>query len=266
MEYLEFFLYGLIQGFTEFVPISSTAHLKVVSVLLGLEDPGSTISAIIQLGSVFAIFWYFRKDLFNSSNLTSNTILNIFTYKKLYKSIFIGTIPIILVGGFIKSFIPNFFQTFLRTNFSIAIISLVMALIMYFADISRNKFINITNHSYLNILLIGIAQSFAIVPGVSRSGITISFALLSGWQRRDAAKISFLLGLPAISLAAIVEIISSINDISLFALSPLMVGLVTAFLSSLIAIDFCLKYLSTKGLKLFIFYRVIFGLFILLNL
>ena len=113
---------------------------------------------------------------------------------------------------------------------------------------------------------IGFSQAFAIFPGVSRSGVTISSALISGWERGDAAKFSFLLGMPAISLAAIVEFIFSFNDFFALGFFPLLVALITTFLSSLFAIDFLLKYFSSNGLKIFIIYRVIFGVVILLNL
>ena len=266
LEYIKFILYGIIQGLTEFIPVSSTAHLKVISNLIGIEDPGQSLSAIIQIGSVFAIFWYFKKDIFTFKNRTSKINFNSFFKSKLTKSIFIGTIPIIFLGGFIKLFIPNFFNTVFRSNLSIAIMSFVMAFFMYLADIRETKFINIKNHTFLNSLLIGFSQAFAIIPGVSRSGITISTALLSGWERRDAAKFSFLLGIPAISLAAIVEFMFSINRIFIYNLFPLIFGLITTFLSSLLAIDFLLKHLSKRGMKLFIYYRIIFALFILFNL
>ena len=137
---------------------------------------------------------------------------------------------------------------------------------MYLADSSKRGSINIKNHKYSDSLLIGFFQAFAIFPGVSRSGVTISSALISGWERGDAAKFSFLLGMPAISLAAIVEFISSFNDFFALGFFPLLVGLITTFLSSLLAIDFLLNYFSSNGLKIFIIYRVIFGVVILLNL
>ena len=205
LENLKFILYGLIQGATEFIPISSTAHLKIISLLIGIEDPGSSISAIIQLGSVLAIIWYFKNDIFAFNNKVLKKNLNTYEFKKLIISILISTIPIVILGGFIKLVVPNFFDTILRSNLSIAIISLLMSFFMIFADSKRNSFINIRNHRYFDSFLIGFAQSLAIVPGVSRSGITISTALLSGWDRKDAAKFSFLLGIPAISIAAIIE-------------------------------------------------------------
>ena len=265
MEYLEFFLYGLIQGLTEFIPVSSTAHLKVISLLLGIKDPGTSLSAIIQLGSVFALFWYFRNDIlkFNSESKKNNYI---FSDTKLLKSILISTVPIVLLGGCIKVFSPYFFDNILRSNLSIALVSLLMAIIMYLADSSKKGSINIKNHKYSDSLLIGISQAFAIFPGFSRSGVTISTALISGWERGDAAKFSFLLGIPAISLSAIVEFISSFNEFSSISLPPLIIGLISTFFSSLIAIDFLLKYFSAKGLKIFVLYRVLFCVVVLLNL
>ncbi len=266
MEYIKFFLYGLIQGLTEFIPVSSTAHLKIISLFLGIDDPGPSLSAIIQLGSVFALIWYFRSDFLNSRSQSSKKIFYYFLHKRLFKSILIGTFPIILLGGTIKLFVPNFFDNILRSNLSIAIVSFLMAIFMYIADSSKKGSIKLENHCYLNSLLIGISQAFAIFPGISRSGVTISTALVSGWRRSDAAKFSFLLGIPAISFAAIVESISSLNEYSSLSFFPLIVGLITTFLSSLFAIDFLLKYFSSNGLKLFIIYRVVFGTVILLTL
>ena len=266
MEYLKFILYGLIQGLTEFIPVSSTAHLKVISIFFGIDDPGSSLSAVMQIGSVFALAWYFKNDIFNLRSQPSKNFSESPFHQKVLRSIFIGTIPIVLLGGSIKLFVPYFFDKFLRSNLSIALASFLMAFFMFLADSSKRGSINIKNHNYSDSFLIGFFQAFAIFPGVSRSGVTITSALISGWERGDAAKYSFLLGIPAISLAAIVELISSFNEISLFGYTPLIVGLITTFLSSLLAIDFLLKYFSSNGLKIFIIYRVIFGIVILLNL
>ena len=266
MKYLEFILYGLIQGLTEFIPVSSTAHLKVISLFLGTDDPGPSLSAIIQLGSVLAVIWYFRNDFFKLRSQSSKKIFDYLINERLLRSILIGTIPIIFLGGTIKLFIPYFFDKFLRSNLSIGLVSLIMAIFMYIADSSKKGSLNLKNHNYSNSFLIGLSQALAICPGVSRSGVTISTALLSGWQRSDAAKFSFLLGMPAISLAAIVEFISNFSEFSSFSFFPLIVGLTTTFVSSLLAIDFLLKYFSSNGLKIFIIYRVVFGVAILLNL
>ena len=266
MEYFKFILYGLIQGLTEFVPISSTAHLKVISQFFGIDDPGPSLSAIIQFGSVLALIWYFRNDIFNLKRNYSKKFFEYLLNESLFTSILIGTIPIILFGGTIKLFIPHFFDKILRSNLSIALVSFLMAIFMYIADSSKKGSINLKNHNYSNSFLIGLSQAFAIIPGVSRSGVTISTALVSGWEKGDAAKFSFLLGIPAITFAAIVEFFSSFNEFNAFSFLPLIVGLISTFLSSLLAIDFLLKYFSSNGLKLFIIYRVAFGVALLLNL
>ena len=266
MKYLEFILYGLIQGLTEFIPVSSTAHLKVISNLLGIDDPGYSSSAILQLGSVLALVWYFKNDFFKLKIQASKNKFYYLLHESLLRSILIGSIPIIFVGVIIKLLVPYFFDEILRSNLSIALISFLMAIFMYAADSSKKGSKNLKNHNYSDSFLIGFSQAFAIFPGVSRSGVTISTALISGWDRGDAAKFSFLLGMPAIFIAAIVELISSFNSFVSLSFFPLIVGLTTTFFSSLLAIDFLLKYLSSNGLKLFIIYRVVFGIVILLNL
>ena len=266
MEYLKYILYGLIQGLTEFIPISSTAHLKVISLFLGIDDPGPSLSAIIQLGSVLALVWYFRNDFLTLRIKSSKEFFKFLKNETLLRSIFIGTIPIILLGGTIKIFVPYFFDKVLRSNLSIALVSFLMAIFMYIADSSQKGSINLKNHNYSDSFLIGLSQAFAIFPGVSRSGITISMALASGWERGDAAKFSFLLGIPAISFAAIVESFSFLKELSSVNFPPLIVCFIVTFLSSLFAIHFLLRYYSSNGLKLFIVYRILFGFVILLNL
>ena len=141
-----------------------------------------------------------------------------------------------------------------------------MSLFMFIADQSNANKFNLKNHSYFSSFIIGISQAFAIFPGVSRSGITISTALLIGWHRNDAAKYSFLLGIPSITLAAILELYYSFGDFKIISPFPLILGLLTAFLSSLISIHFLIRYINLRGLKLFIYYRLFFGIAIILNL
>ena len=262
MNYLKYLFYGIIQGFTEFLPISSSAHLKVLSEFFGLQDPGSSLSAIVQIASVLALLIYFRKD-FKSINGIS-LVKNYLHKRKIFKSILIGSISIVFLGGFIKFIIPQFYETYLRSNILIGVISILTALLMYLSQLTKNKNITLKNHSFFNSFLIGLAQSFAIIPGVSRSGITITMALFLGWERVDAAKYSFLLGIPAITLAALVEIYSSIKGNLLISYGPLSVALISAFITSYISIKFLIRYISLNGLKVFILYKLFFGLLILL--
>ena len=264
MEYFKFILYGLIQGLTEFIPVSSSAHLKIISLFFGIDDPGISLSAIIQLGSVFALAWYFKENIFKFKNQLSKNDFYLIN-KKLIWSILIATIPIILFGGSVILYFIYFFDKFFRSNLSIALVSFLMAFFMFLADRSKKGSINLNNYNYSDIFWVGLSQAFAIFPGVSRSGVTISSALLSGWERGDAVKFSFLLGIPAISFAGIYELISSFNKLSTLSFYPLIVGLITSFLSSLFAIYFLVNYFSSNGLKIFILYRVVFGVLILLN-
>ena len=119
MEYLVFILYGLIQGLTEFIPVSSTAHLKVISLFFGIADPGHSLSAIIQLGSVLALIWYFRNDIFYlKKKYSKKSFLEYLLNHSLFRSILIGTFPIILLGGTMKIFAPYFLDNILRSNLS----------------------------------------------------------------------------------------------------------------------------------------------------
>ena len=265
MEYLVFVFYGLIQGLTEFIPVSSTAHLKIISFILGIDDPGYSSSAILQFGSVLALVWYFKNDFFKFRIQSSKNNFYYLLHESLLRSILIGSTPIIFVGVIIKLYVPDFFDEILRSNLSIALISFLMAIFMYAADSSKKGSKNLKNHNYSDSFLIGFSQAFAIIPGFSRSGVTISTALITGWERGDAAKFSFLLGIPAISLAAIVEFIFSFNEFLSLGIIPIIIGLISAFLSSILAIYFLLKYYYSYGLKLFIVYRIIFGVLILLN-
>jgi len=261
LNYLKYLFYGVIQGFTEFLPISSSAHLKVLSEFFGLQDPGSSLSAIVQISSVFALLVYFFKD---NRTINGISLFNKDLYKnKIFISILIGSSSLIFLGGFIKFIIPKFYESYLRSNLLIGMISIFTALLMYLSQLTKNKDISLENHSFFNSLLIGLAQSFAIIPGVSRSGITITMALLLGWKRVDATRYSFLLGIPAISLAALVEVFSSIKSNIYISYGPLFVALISAFITSYISINFLIKYISIKGLKIFIFYKLFFGLLIL---
>ena len=160
MEYLRFILYGLIQGLTEFIPVSSTAHLKVISLFFGIDDPGPSLSATIQIGSILALVWYFRNDIFKLRDQYPKDIFDSLLHEKLLRSILIGTIPIVFLGGTIKLFFPYFFDEVLRSNLSIAIVSFLMAIFMYLADSSKKSSLNLKNHNFSNSFLIGLSHKF----------------------------------------------------------------------------------------------------------
>ena len=256
-------LLSLIQGLTEFLPVSSSAHLLLPSLIFGTKDFGIVFDISVHAGTLAAVIYYFKKEIhglvrawkpWTNNRDQQNYLLGL--------NILVATLPIIIVGLVFSDFTES---RFANTN-SIAWTNLIFAVLLYLVFRASAQTKSLTELTLTAALMIGCFQALAIFPGVSRSGVTISTALVSGWERGDAAKFSILLGMPAISLAATVEFISSFNEFSSLSFFPLIVGLITTFLSSLLAIDFLLRYFSANGLKLFVVYRVVFSLVILLNL
>ena len=201
---------GIVQGLTEFLPISSTAHLKVVPVLLGWGDPGVSVTAAIQLGSIAAVIAYFRSDLLQVLKGVGKAFRHGQWREpeaRLGVAMLVGTIPILLVGLLIKLFWSEGYETSpLRSVPFIAMVSIVMALLLALAERLGPRQKKLADVSGRDGLIVGLAQMLALIPGVSRSGSTLTASLFDGWQRADAARFSFLLGVPAISIAGIVEL------------------------------------------------------------
>ena len=267
MEYLKFILYGLIQGLTEFIPVSSTAHLKVIPTVLGWGDPGVSTIATIQLGSILAVITYFKNDLKDIAKGISFAICH-GQWKepnaRLAIAIFLGSFPILIAGAGIKMFWVNFDNSPIRSIPFISVISIVMALLLALAERIQIREKNLRNISGLDGIIIGLGQVLALVPGVSRSGITLTTALLNGWERQDAARFSFLLGIPAISFAGLVEIKNAISEPIYSGGIPLLVGISTAAIVSWLSIDWLLKYLQKHRTWVFVLYRVFFGFSLLI--
>ena len=267
---LQSFLLGLIQGLTEFLPISSTAHLKVVPYFLGLSDPGASISASLQLGSAFAIIYYFRNEVSALINASYSIINNRKLFKdentKLVVFIFIASIPILIFGLIIKLFWPGFTDSIFRGLFSIAIVSIVMSFLLALAEIYGKKKKSFSDVKLKDIIVLGISQALAIFPGVSRSGITLTSALFSGIERNTAARLSFLVGIPAITISGFVELITLYKMSTVIDIVPLIIGITTSFISSIFAIDLLLKFLAKNNTLIFVYYRLAFGVFILSTL
>jgi undecaprenyl-diphosphatase len=258
---------GLIQGLTEFLPISSSAHLKVIPILLGWGDPGVAATAIIQLGSIAAVLWYFAADL---RQILGGTIRAI--RKKNYMShdfrlaagVFLGSIPIIVCGLLLKVFVPNFDKSPLRSLTAIAIASIVMSLLLALAEkISSHKrqFDKVTP---MDGIIMGLAQAMALIPGCARSGSTMTAGLFMNLERATAARYSFLLGIPAITLAGLVELKDVISEgINSSQLVPLGIGIVSATIFSYLAIVGLIRYLQTHNTWVFVWYRLVFGILLL---
>ena len=258
---------GIVQGLTEFIPISSTAHLKVVPVLLGWGDPRVAFTAVIQLGSIAAVLWYFWSDL---STIARGMITAI--SKSDYQShdfrlgvgIALGTLPIVCFGLSMKLLIADLDNSPLRSVGVIAGASIVMALLLALSEkISTHK----RGFEELRLqdgILMGFAQSLALIPGVSRSGSTITSGLFLNLERETAARFSFLLGIPAITLAGLVELKDVVDmGLSNDIIIPLIVGVISSGFFSYVAIAWLISYLQKRDTWVFVWYRLGFGLFIL---
>ena len=268
--YVKSFLLGIIQGLTEFLPISSTAHLKVVPYLFGWSDPGVSFSASLQLGSAFAVIYYFRDDI----SIIVHSLFSIFMHRMPFKDdntrlvtyIFVANIPIFVFGLLIKLYWQNFSDSNIRGLFSIAIISIVMALLLGFAEIYGKRKKIFADINLRDVILLGMSQSLALFPGVSRSGITLTSALFSGIERKTAARFSFLVGIPAISISGFVELFTIFRTASLIDIVPTIIGIISSFLSSIFAIDVFLRFVAKNNTLVFVYYRLIFGTLILSTL
>ena len=258
---------GVVQGLTEFLPISSSAHLKVVPVLLGWGDPGVSFTAVIQLGSIVAVFAYFWADLQQVGRGIGRALRHgqwADPSARLGVAMAIGTVPIVIGGLAIKHWLPDYDHSPLRSMTSIGLVSIVMALLLALAEWVGSRQRVFEDVTPRDGLLVGLAQALALVPGVSRSGSTLTAALLDGWQRPAAARFSFLLGLPAITLAGLAELKDAFAVPSNGGALPMLVGVLSALVVSWLAIAWLLRYLQRHGTWVFVVYRLLFGGAILL--
>ncbi|WP_432805992.1 undecaprenyl-diphosphate phosphatase [Geitlerinema calcuttense] len=258
---------GMVQGLTEFIPISSTAHLKAIPVFLGWGDPGVTFTAVIQLGSIGAVLWYFWRDLVQITQGAWGAIQRRDYEHQDYQmalGIGLGTLPILFFGGLLKIFVPDYDNSPLRSMAAIAAASILMSLLLGIAERLGKRKRNFTDLNVWDGINMGLAQALALMPGVSRSGSTITAGLFIGLERATAARFSFLLGLPAITLAGIVEFVGVLKDgFATNSLANVFIGLVSAAIFSYLSIVWLIRFLQTRSTWLFIWYRLIFGVVIL---
>jgi undecaprenyl-diphosphatase len=267
MNLFQAIVLGMVQGLTEFLPISSTAHLKVVPVVLGWGDPGVAFTAVIQLGSIAAVLWYFWSDLTQITTGAIKAIARSDYHSQDFRialGIILGTLPIIFFGILIKVFIPDFVNSPVRSLAAIAVASIGMSLLLGLAEQLGKRKRNFNDLSIKDGFGMGLAQALALIPGVSRSGSTLAAGLFAGLERATAARFSFLLGIPAITLAGLVEFKGALEQgLGSAQFIPLLVGVISAAIFSYIAIAWLLRYLQTKNTWIFVWYRLVFGVAIL---
>lgn len=257
---------GIVQGLTEFLPISSTAHVKVVPVLLGWGDPGVSFTAVIQLGSVAAILWYFWDDLSSvTMKFVNASLARRFSSPdfRLGFGIALGTVPIVVAGLFIKLFVPGYDNSIVRSTGAIAITSIVMATLLGIAEMIGSRKRDFPKLDMNDGVGVGLAQALALVPGVSRSGSTLTAGLFLGLKRETAARFSFLLGMPAILLSGLVSLTDVVGADSAVGILPLLGGLLAAVVSSYLAIAWLIEFLKKHSTWVFVWYRLAFGVVLL---
>ena len=262
---------GILQGLTEFLPISSSAHIRIAGELFGTnQDPGATFTAITQIGTELAVLIYFRKDILRiiKAWLAQATRKDLVGGEKADARmgwlIIVGTLPIVALGYLGQEVIKNDF----RSLWLIATTLIVFGLILGVADRYGKSERQLHELSPAHGLLYGLAQSLALIPGVSRSGATIAMGRFLGYSREAALRYSFLLALPAVFGSGLYELKGALGETSdqIFSISETLVATAIAFLIGYAVIAWLLKYVTTKSFKPFIIYRVILGFTVMLLL
>jgi undecaprenyl-diphosphatase len=258
-------LLGILQGATEFLPISSSAHLLLMPWLLGWEPLGLTFDVLIHGGTLASVMIYFIKDWKDLSQQTLKEILSQSTQQsRLLSALVVGTLPAVLAGWLLEDVIV----TYLRSPAVVVLTLSGFGLVLWWADQHGSQQRQLHSVRIRDGLLVGMAQALALVPGVSRSGVTISAALLLGISRADAARFSFLLGTPLL-LAATLRSVYQLWQVDLGTgqpVLPVVIGVLFSFCSGYLCIRYFLSFLQTRTYRPFVVYRLGLAAFILLLL
>ncbi len=257
MDFFQIFVLAVLQGLTEFLPISSSAHLILVPVFTGWEDQGLAFDVAVHVGTLGAVVFYFRKEL----QLMARDWVRSITHRtmtpeaKLAWGVGFGTIPAGLVGLFLGDFI----EFNLRSTLVIAITTIGFGLLLWWADAKGKRERDEYSVSWKDIAIIGCAQAIALIPGTSRSGITITAALMIGLTREAAARFSFLLSVPIIFLAGSLKVKDLVTAQTQVDWNALILGTLLSAISAYVCIHFFLKLLDRMGMLPFVIYRLILG-------
>jgi undecaprenyl-diphosphatase len=269
LGYVKVAVLGVVQGITELLPISSTAHMRVVPALLGWQDPGSAFSAAMQLAALTAVVSYFWKDV---THLISTSLYAVTNRQfdnqhfRLSVGIVLATIPIVIAGWALAG-VLNTCHSPLRSLSVIGWACIVMAILLALAELYARHQRTVANASLTDAITVGMAQAGALIPGVSRSGSTLTAALALGFKRDEAARFSFLVGLPAIALAGFKELWELHKaQLDAHGWSVLAVGLVIASVSAFFAIWGLMRVLERFSAWPFVIYRGLLGIILLIGI
>lgn len=266
MSLLEAIVLGLVQGLTEFLPISSTAHLRIAPELFGWQDPGAAYSAVIQLGTVAAVLIYFRKDIVSLLGAFFRGLAKKDPFgtmeSRLAWFVLVGTLPIGLCGLAFKKAI----ETQFRSLYIISASLIILAIILFVVEKRASHKRTLADMTWRDGIIIGLWQALAVIPGSSRSGTTLTGGLSLGLKREDAARYSFLLSIPATTLAGLFELKHLMEATERPSALSLWVGTLVAFGSGMAAIAWLLNYLRSRTTLVFIVYRIALGVLLLVLL
>jgi len=262
LDIFQSIILGIVQGIAEFFPISSTAHLALIPWIFSWKDPGLSYNVALHFGSLIAIIIYFRKtwqliitEFLQGIFKLSFTNLH---YGRLGLFIIIATIPAVISGLLFEKYAAGI----LRDPMIIAASLLIFGLLLLYSNSVSKEERSIKNMTVTDCLIIGLAQAFAIIPGASRSGVTISGALLRNFKTQEAAKFSFMLAAPLIIGATVYE--SKNLPIASIVQIPFLVGIIVSAICSLLAIKYLLKFVRFSGYKYFVYYRIVLAFVIVL--
>lgn len=264
MQWIEAIILGLVQGLTEFLPISSSAHLRIVGEFLpGAADPGAGFTAISQLGTEAAVLVFFWRDIMRILAAWFAAVTGKLEHSdpdaRMGWMIIVGTIPIVVLGLLLEEYIDTSFRTLWLT----ATMLIVFAVFLAIADRVGRQTKDLGQLSIRDGILFGFAQSLALIPGVSRSGGTITAGLLMGYTREAAARYSFLLAVPAVFGSGFYKLLGSFQEPDgPYTLAQTMVATGVGFVVAYFIIGWFLRYISTHTYTLFVTYRIILGIFV----
>lgn len=258
MSLIQAAVLGLIQGLTEFLPVSSTAHLRIAPELFGWHDAGAGFTAVIQIGTLLAVILFFLRDLLGMLGALFDRERRNGPEGRMLLYLVAGTVPIGIAGVLLKHAIEGPLRSLVVIATSLIVVGIVMAVVERTARHQRG----LETLTLRDALLIGLGQSLALIPGVSRSGITLVFAMGAGLRRDAAARFSFLLSIPAVAAAAVFELPAVLRDKSVSG-GALAVGLLVAGVSGYLCVAWLLRFLRTRTTYSFVIYRIVLGLALL---
>ncbi|MFN2442252.1 MAG: undecaprenyl-diphosphatase UppP [Thermoanaerobaculia bacterium] len=265
MTLIQAIVLGLVQGLSEFIPISSTAHLRIVPALLGWGDPGAAASAVIQLGTLLAVLIYFARDIVKITKAFFAALLSGKPFgthdARLGWYIIAGSVPIVIIGLLMKDFIEEGARSLWIIAGSLIVLALFLGLAERVAAKSELRVIG--DIALKDALLVGLAQCLALIPGASRSGTTIMAGLFQRLTHEAAARFSFLLSVPAILGSGLFELFLEREHLAELGWLSIAVAVFVSFLSGWLSIYFLIRYLRTHTTRLFIIYRIVLGLVII---